>query len=62
MFVKVNKKLLTIAKTLTCYITEFITAIKSFMKQAPGHVIKTIVASGLIWPIKVEPEMIGTYL
>jgi hypothetical protein len=37
VFVKVNKKLLTITKTLTEYIAEFITAVKSFMIQALGH-------------------------
>jgi hypothetical protein len=36
MFVKVNKKFLTISKTLAYYITDFITAIKSLMAQAPG--------------------------
>ncbi len=37
MFVKVNKKLLTITKSLTEYITEFIMTVKSFMIQAPGY-------------------------
>ncbi len=42
MFVKVNEKLLTITKTLTYYITEFITAVKSFIIKASGvHVVKT---------------------
>ncbi len=45
MFVKGNKKLMTITKTLTYYITEFITAIKRFMIQTPGaNVIKLFTA------------------
>jgi len=35
VFVKVNKKLLIITKTPLEYITEFITALKSFMIQVP---------------------------
>jgi hypothetical protein len=41
VFVKVNEKLLTITKTLTYYITEFIVAVKSFTIQAQGvYVVK----------------------
>ena len=36
VFVKGNKKWLTISKALGYFITELITAVKSFMIQAPG--------------------------
>ncbi len=38
VFVKENKKFLTIAKTLAQYIMEFITAVKGFTTQAPGEI------------------------
>jgi hypothetical protein len=37
VFVKANKKLLTIMKTLTYYIMELIIEVKSFMIRAPGQ-------------------------
>jgi hypothetical protein len=45
VFVKVNKIFLTISKTLTQYIMEFITALKSFMVQA--HITFTRVTNSL---------------
>jgi hypothetical protein len=38
VFVKENKKFLTITKTLAKYILEFIMAVKSFMIQTPGEI------------------------
>ncbi len=42
MYIKVSKKLLTIAKALAYCTTELIMAVKSLMIQAPGAVIATL--------------------
>jgi hypothetical protein len=39
VFVKVNKKLLAITKTLAQYITEFIMAVKGFMMQGLSVIV-----------------------
>jgi hypothetical protein len=39
VFVKVIKKWLIVTKALAYYTKEFITAVKSFMTQAPGNIL-----------------------